>query len=152
LNPLTKIIVLAWVGIGGVLGAHFAGVPSVNGAATALLAYNGPVSFVSVFGGFTVLYGVIAWRTGIGRRAREEATIIRDKPALANDPVALKRERRVREKEARLQRAETKAMKKENKAERKEVKVSKKENKLERKREEIGMKKERLRERERLGR
>lgn len=152
MNPLSKLIVLAWLGIGGVLGAHFAGVASANGPATALLAYTGPVSFISVFGAFTALYALIAWRMGIGRRAREEATIIRDKPALANDPAALKRERRVREKEGRLQRAEQKALKKENKAERKEVKVSKKENKLERKREEIGMEKERLRERERLGR
>lgn len=152
MNPLTKILVFAWFAIGAVLGAHYAGVPSVAPLSSALLAYAGPLSPVSAFGGFTAVYGLVAWRLGVKRREREEKAIIRDKPALASDAEALKRERRVREKELKLQRAEEKALKKENRAERKEVKVSKKENKLERKREEISMKKEQLREREKLGR
>ncbi len=150
---LTKIFALAWLGVLGVLGGSYAGVRAAAPASAALLAYNGGIfSPVSVFGIVTVFWVLVDWRMGTSLRNRQNATIIRDKPALANDPRALSRERKVRQKELKLQRREEKALRAENRAERKLAKDGRKENAIERKREQIQMKKEELRQRENLGR
>jgi len=145
MNALTKLILLAWLAIGGVIGAGSYGVASLSSASSTLLSYSGFVSPVSVFGGFTVLYGLIAWRIGAGRMAKAAAAIIRDKPGLASDASALKREVRIRQKEFKLQKQEERALKKENRAEKKEAH-------LERKRERIHEKKAVLEERDKIGR
>jgi len=142
---LTKMIVLAWLAIGGVIGAGSYGVTAVSTYSNYLLSYTGFVSPVSVFGGFTVVYGLMAWRIGAGRVAKTAAAIIRDKPGLSNDASALKREVRIRQKEYKLQKMEERALKKENRAEKKEAH-------LERKREAIHEKKAVLEERDKIGR
>jgi hypothetical protein len=152
LNFITKLLVLAWVGILAVIGGSYAGVGALAPAAAGLLAYSSFVSPVSIFGIASALWFLLDWKVSGARRRREEAAIIRDKPSLAKDKRALARERRVREKELGLQRKEERALRAENRAEKKLAKEGRRENKLERRREEIALKKEELRERESLGR
>lgn len=153
MHLLTKILAFGWVGVLGVLGASYGGMSAAAPASASLLSYSaGFLSPVSVFGIVTALWVLADWRMGAALRSRQNATIIRDKPGLANDNRALGRERRVREKELKLQRKEEKALKAENRAERKLAKDGQHENSLERKREKIQMMKEELHQREKLGR
>lgn len=153
MHVLTRLLAVGWLGIIGVIGAAYAGVPAAVGPSLSLLNYGGGfVSPVSVLGGITVLWVLIDWRLGVIRVARENKAILLDKPGLARDPKGLARERKIRRKELKLQRLEEKALRAENRTEKKLAKDGRKENTLERNRERIAVKKESLRERQSLGR
>jgi hypothetical protein len=153
MHVLTKGLAVAWVGILGIIGAHYAGVAAASGLSAALLNYSGGViSPVSVLGGITLVWLVADWQMASTRKGRENKAILRDKPGLAKDPKGLRRERRIRDKERKLQKLEVKTLHAENRAEKRLSKDGRREDTLKRRRENIAVKKEQLHERQNLGR
>jgi hypothetical protein len=150
---LTKALLLAWAGIGGLFGANYGGVAAAAGPASALAGYGGGLfSPLTVMGAVTAIWAAVDFRVHAKRKARTMKAILADKPGLANDPRALRRERRIREKEALLERREHKALAAEDRAERRIVRDTRREGTLERKRESLEVKKDALRKRQQLGR
>ncbi len=160
MKVLTRIVVGVWlVLIAVVAAARIGNMGALEPAAAAFMAdgtMTAPVSIVAIL---TVVFFAVAWRVEVAEREREEAAIVREKPALAGDRAAIARERRVRRKELQIKREEERALKREgsvkrieDRAQAKEKQIKREEELIARRREVLRAKREELADREALGR